>query len=101
MLQLTQQAAQHLVRVRGERGFDAEAAARFVSSGTGVGLTFARRPEPDDHVIKTSDIAIYVAPQVAEKLDAATIDVGEKDGRMGLVLKRRRTPAPKARSKAS
>ncbi|NJD27884.1 MAG: hypothetical protein FIA92_06260 [Chloroflexi bacterium] len=88
MVQLTQEATRHLVRVRGERGADAAAGARFVPSGRGrVGLTFAPQPKPGDQVVESSEIPVYLAPEVADKLDKTTIDVREKDGKVGLVMR--------------
>jgi Fe-S cluster assembly iron-binding protein IscA len=87
MVQLTQEATKHLVRVRGERGVDAGAGARFVPSGRGVGLTFAPEPKPGDRVVEVKEIPIYLAPEVADKLDKTTIDVSEKDGKVGLVMR--------------
>lgn len=87
MVQLTQEATKHLVRVRGERGIDAGAGARFVPSGRGVGLTFAPEPKPGDQVVEVKEIPIYLAPEVAGKLDKTTIDVSEKDGKVGLVMR--------------
>jgi len=95
MVQLTQEATKHLVRVRGERGIDPGAGARFVPSGRGVGLTFAPEPKPGDQVVKVPEIPIYLAPEVADKLNQTTIDVSEKDGRVGLVMR------PQASDKSS
>lgn len=86
-MQLTQQATQHLVRVRSERGLSDEANARFVPSRNGIALTFANEPGSDDTVVKTEDINVYVAPEIADKLDRGTIDVDENEGKTGLVLR--------------
>ena len=91
MVQVTPEATKHLVRVRGERGFDTAAGARFVSRGKTVTLTFAKAPQPGDRVADGSQIPIYVSRQVADKLDTAVIDVDDREGRVGLVL-RRKTP---------
>jgi Fe-S cluster assembly iron-binding protein IscA len=88
MLQVTQEATKHLVRVRGQRGVEPDAGARFVASGEGVGLTFARSPQPADQVVEGSEISIYIAPQVAGKLDSALIDVSDRGGKTGLVMRR-------------
>lgn len=93
MLQVTPAATKHLVRVRKERGIGPDAGARFVSNGTGVGLTFAPKPEPGDGVVEGSEIQIYVAPQISDRLSRSQIDVSEKNGKLGLVLR------PQARSK--
>jgi Fe-S cluster assembly iron-binding protein IscA len=97
MVQVTQEATKHLVRVRRERGFDTATGARFVSRGSSVTLTFAPAPQPGDGVAGGKEIPIYVAPQVAEKLDSAVIDIADRDGRVGLVL-RHTTKAKPSRS---
>jgi Fe-S cluster assembly iron-binding protein IscA len=89
-MQVTKEAVSHLVRVRGERGAAPGAGARFVSTGTGVGLTFATSPEPGDRVVEVPEIPVFVSSQVVEKLDDATIDVSERDGKVGLVLRPKR-----------
>jgi Fe-S cluster assembly iron-binding protein IscA len=93
LLQVTTAATKHLVRVRKERGIGPDAGARFVSNGTGVGLTFATTPEPGDGVVEGSEIQIFVAPQISDRLDRSQIDVSEKNGKLGLVLR------PQPRSK--
>ena len=93
MLQVTTAATKHLVRVRKERGIGPDAGARFVSNGTGVGLTFATAPENGDAVVEGSDIQIFVAPQISDRLNRSQIDVSEKNGKLGLVL--RPQPRPK------
>jgi Fe-S cluster assembly iron-binding protein IscA len=87
MLQLTPEATSHLVRVRGERGLGQKTGARFVENGPGVGLTFASRPEPGDRVVEADGIAIYLAPEVADKLDGGTVDVGDKNGKTALYFR--------------
>jgi Fe-S cluster assembly iron-binding protein IscA len=98
MIQVTEQATKHLVRVRGERGLSLDAAARFVQSGTGVGLTFSSRPEPGDRILHSDGLAIFVAPEVATKLEGATIDVSDKSGKAALYLRPKR-PASKSPSR--
>jgi Fe-S cluster assembly iron-binding protein IscA len=88
MLQLTPEATSHLVRVRRKRGLDDQNGARFFSRGTGVGLTFAAAPEPGDRVIDQKDIAVFVAPEVAEALDGSVIDARIEQGKSVLVLRR-------------
>ena len=97
MLQLTTAATKHLVRVRKERGIGPSAGARFVSNGTGVGLTFAPAPEPGDRVVEVPEIPIFVAPQIVDRLSRSQIDVSEKGGKPGLVLR----PQPRAKDGAS
>jgi Fe-S cluster assembly iron-binding protein IscA len=87
MLQLTPEATRHLVRVRRERGLDDQSGARFVSDGAGVGLTFAEAPEPGDGVIEQTDISVFVAPEVADALNASVVDARAEDGKSVLVLR--------------
>ena len=87
MLHVTQEASKHLARVRNERGHGRSAGARFVQSGTGVGLTFAKAPEPGDRVVEADGITLYLSPEVADKLDGGTIDVGAKGGKTALYLR--------------
>jgi Fe-S cluster assembly iron-binding protein IscA len=103
MLQLTTAATDHLIRVRDERGRSKDSAARFVSKGARVGLTFAAKPGPKDHVIEGAGIAVYLAPEVAEKLENAVIDASVDEGRAILVMRRHRerTKAGSTRAKTS
>jgi Fe-S cluster assembly iron-binding protein IscA len=89
MVQVTKEAAKHLVRVRGERGFDRSDGARFLKRGVGVGLTFSKKPQPGDRVIEANGVPVFVAADVARKLDRGVIDVGSKDGKTALYFKRR------------
>jgi len=89
MVQVTKEAAQHLVRVRGERGFDRSDGARFLKRNGGLGLTFSKKPEPGDRVVETNGVAVFLAADVVQKLDRGIIDVGEKDGKTALYFRRR------------
>jgi Fe-S cluster assembly iron-binding protein IscA len=91
MLQFTPQAAQHLMRVRQERGFDEKNGARFVSNSGRVGLTFAPAPQPDDRVVDASGIPVYLAPEAVPALEQAVVDVRAEDGTNVLVIRRQRT----------
>ncbi|MEW5989996.1 MAG: hypothetical protein AB1736_01445 [Chloroflexota bacterium] len=97
MLLLTPEATSHLVRVRRKRGLDDQNGARFVSRGTGVGLTFAAAPEPGDRVIDQKDIPVFVARDVADALDGSVIDARLEQGTSVLVLRRQAS----GRSRAS
>jgi Fe-S cluster assembly iron-binding protein IscA len=89
MVQVSDAATEHLIRVRSERGHGEQAGARFVKTEGGVGLTFADGPRPGDRVVKHDGIAIYLEPAVAEKLDDGIIDIGNKNGRAALYLRLR------------
>lgn len=93
MVQMTPQAVRHLSETRNRRGFSREAGVRFVPHGHAVGLTFSGQPKPGDSVSMSADLPVYVAPEVAEKLQESTIDVVETDGKMKLYLRPSRTAA--------
>lgn len=100
MLQLTTAATDHLIRVRDERGRGKDAAARFVSKGARVGLTFAAKPGPDDRVIEGDGIAVYLAPEVADALENAVIDASVDEGKAILVMRRHRDRAKTGATRA-
>ncbi len=89
MLELTAKATQHLLSVRSQRGHGADAAARFIQRGNGVGLTFATEPRPGDAVVEADGISVYVAAEVADRFEAGVIDVGDKGGTPALFFSRR------------
>jgi hypothetical protein len=88
MVQVTQQAAGRLVRLRDQRGFDRSFGARFVRGNNGVTLTFAATPQPGDQAVEGGDlpISIFLAPDVVPALIGSTIDVKDRDGKEALVL---------------
>jgi Fe-S cluster assembly iron-binding protein IscA len=87
MVQVTPQAAQHLSQVRNQRGLSRSAGVRFVPNGSGIGITFSPEPEPGDSVIMAPDLPVYLAAEVATRLEKATIDVAENDGKTKLVVR--------------
>lgn len=87
MIQVTPLAAKHLVEVRNGRGFGRTAGARFLPQGHGVGMSFARVPEPGDTVIAAIGIDIFIAQELASKLEGSTIDISATDGKTDLVLR--------------
>jgi Fe-S cluster assembly iron-binding protein IscA len=93
MVQVTPQAVRHLTETRNQRGFSRKAGVRFVPHGHAVGLTFSGKPKPGDSVSMASDLPVYIAPEVAEKLHESTIDVVETDGKMRVYLRPSRTAA--------
>lgn len=44
-------------------------------------------PEPGDRVVEGSGIPIFVAPQIVDRLSRPQIDISEKNGKPGLVLR--------------
>lgn len=97
MLQITDQAASHLQRIRGKKGHDASSVARLVHSDGRVKLLFADAPERGDEVVGFDGIRVCVAAEVAQAFADATIDARTKDGRTWLVVGRgQRAGAPSA-----
>lgn len=88
MLQITLKAQAHLVRVRRERGIDDHQGARFVGNNGKVRLTFASAPQPGDQEIGGNELRIFVAPEVATRLDTAIIDAKQEDSKDVLVMRR-------------
>lgn len=74
MLEITQQAAAHLIRLRAEGGHGPESGARFVRGTSSVAVTFALEPQPGDLILTGYDLTVYVAEDVAEILDRSVID---------------------------
>jgi Fe-S cluster assembly iron-binding protein IscA len=87
MLQITREATRYLRRTREERGFDAATGARFVRTSSGVGLTFATGPEPQDRVVTYEDLPIYLDDDVAAALDRSIIDVRNENGQSRLAIR--------------
>jgi Fe-S cluster assembly iron-binding protein IscA len=94
MLQLTSRAADHLVQIRRERGVDERASARLVQKEKGVSLTFVMAPRDGDLLAQDTGVRLYVAPEVADTLEQATIDVREEEGKSMLVLRRAAKASP-------
>ena len=100
MLQLTTEAARHLISLRRERGVSDTAGARFVGRGGRVGLTFAPRPAEGDRVVEDQSIKVFVAADIAEAMDQSIIDARDENGVTGLVIRKRRAAKPKVKAAA-
>jgi Fe-S cluster assembly iron-binding protein IscA len=87
MVQLTESAAKHLVRLRDERDRGTDS-PRFVLRRSRLRLTFAPTPEPGDAVVEHGELSVYVASDVVSSLDQAVIDARKKDGKSFLILRR-------------
>jgi Fe-S cluster assembly iron-binding protein IscA len=87
MVRVTPQAARHLSETRDQRGLSRKAGVRFVRHGSGVGLTFSGQPAPGDTKITAPGIEVFLAPEIADKLDGSTIDVGESEGQTKLYVR--------------
>lgn len=101
MLQLTSKAAQHLIKVRGERGVDDRAAVRFVSKEGRVGVTFSQTPQEGDRVVDGQEIRVFVAPEIATALDASIIDARDEEGQTSLVMRKQAEPTATAASRST
>jgi hypothetical protein len=88
-MEITTEATQHLVRLRQRRGFGAGDGVRILRDSGRLGLTFAARPERDDHVVETPEIDIYLAPNVSEQMNGSVMDTREVDGKVSLVARPR------------
>lgn len=103
MLRITDQATDHLLHVRREKGLDADAIPRFIRRAGKLALTWAREAESGDRVVDGERVRTLVAPSAADLLEDRTIDVRATDERRwSLVVRRRRrkdaasTPRPSA-----
>jgi Fe-S cluster assembly iron-binding protein IscA len=92
MLQITSNAARHLIKVRGERGVDARSGVRLVRRGGRVGITFVGTPATGDQVIAGDGINVFIAAEVADVLDDSTLDARDDGGRTALVMRHARPP---------
>jgi Fe-S cluster assembly iron-binding protein IscA len=93
MVQVTPSAAHHIERVRTERGHP-ERSPRLVQTGGTVRLTFTMSTSGEDERVEADGIAVYLAPDLGARLDGATIDARQVDGREELVIRRPSKRAP-------
>ena len=80
MLQLTHAAAAELAGTRQAQGLPDTAGIRVYGEPTpqgelALGVTFAEVPAEDDQVSETDGMRLFVAPEVAEPLATAALDV--------------------------
>jgi Fe-S cluster assembly iron-binding protein IscA len=78
MLTLSQPAATLLTDARSQQGIPDDAllrVARATDGEQGISLGFVDTPMEGDHTASVHGLAYCVAPEVAEALDAAKIDV--------------------------
>ena len=91
MLRLTADATKHLRDASGRREGPGDRIPRFARQSGQIKLGFASTPEPGDKVVETSGMRLFLAEDIADKLDAAIIDVRhEQDGGEVLVLRRQK-----------
>jgi Fe-S cluster assembly iron-binding protein IscA len=87
MLQLTTDATNHL-RAASARRVDGDRTPRFARQSGQIKLGFASSPEPGDAVVEAAGMQLFVAKDIANTLEAAVVDVQERDGKRVLVLRR-------------
>lgn len=82
MLTLTQPAATMLTDVRSQQGIPDDALLRVAGATDGqqgISLGFVDEPMDGDHTADAHGLAFCVAPEVADALSAAKIDVQDPD----------------------
>jgi Fe-S cluster assembly iron-binding protein IscA len=100
VIHVTAQAASQLRRIRQEKSLDHRWVARIVPTTSGLGVTFAAHPEPDDTIAAASDIEVYVDSKAAEATKDKVLDATSGDGRARLVM-RAHSPEDEAGAPAS
>ena len=100
MIQLTPEAARHLVKLRRERGIDEKNAARLVRNADRISLAFAPKAEPGDSPLHSGEIDVFISPDLAARLDGAIVDARTADGRVALIV-RQKTAKPAASASAA
>jgi Fe-S cluster assembly iron-binding protein IscA len=93
MVQITTSAAQHLARVRDERGLGGQS-ARLVAKDGGVRLTFTTDPAPGDQRVDAAGMSLFIASEVAGRLEGSTIDTQPEGDRAALVIRGRPASRP-------
>ena len=101
MLQLTTDATKHLREASQRRDATGGQIPRFARQSGQIKLGFASSPEPGDKVVETSGMRLFVADDIASKLDVAIIDVRrEQEGGEVLVLRRQKDSSQEGRTAA-
>jgi Fe-S cluster assembly iron-binding protein IscA len=93
MLQVTQPAAEVLSDVRSQQGVPDHFGVRVFAGQTNdgqqaIGLGFAETPADGDAVAESEGVTLYVAPELAEPLEEAVIDVESQPDGDTLVFRR-------------
>ena len=92
MLTITQKAADKLVETRQTKGAPDSYGVRLFAATPPTGgepslaIAFVPEAEPGDQVMEQEGMTAYVAPEVAQALEDATIDVSAEDGSERLVV---------------
>jgi len=97
MLTMTPDAETILADRRAERGAPDTYGVRFFTKQaedagrTHLAFNFVASPRPNDTVIDEGDLRAFVAPEVEEAIGDIVVDVEQKPGGPGLVVKRVRS----------
>ena len=102
MLQITHEAAQLLTKLRRgqdlpeDHGLRVFAESNEAESEITIGLGFADAPVQGDQVTEQEGLKLFVAPELAEPLTDAAIDVTEADDGASRLVFRPQSETPKA-----
>lgn len=87
MLTITQKAAELLSESRQSVGAPDSYGVRFFAEGPAqLAIAFVPEAQPGDQVAEQEGVTAFVAPEVSEALDEATLDVSPEDGVEEFVL---------------
>lgn len=88
MFRMTTGAADHLKSIAQRREDLRGRTPRLARDSGQLRLGYAEASKPGDKVVEASGVKLFVAPDVTDDLDTATIDVRrESDGKEALVLR--------------
>jgi Fe-S cluster assembly iron-binding protein IscA len=90
MLTLTERAATVLNEARSQQGVPGDALVRVAPAAGapegGISVGFVDQAQLGDHTASVHGVDLCVAPEVADALDAAQIDVDQSSGAAQLVI---------------
>jgi Fe-S cluster assembly iron-binding protein IscA len=92
MLTLTERAAAFLAEARSRSGLSEDVGVRISGESRNgeapsYRLTFAAEPSPEDLVVHRGVTSLFVAPEVAGRIQAAILDVDDRGDGTALVLR--------------
>lgn len=92
MVEISQGATELLNAVRSAEGIPETYGVRFYSETDGdgesaVGIAFAQGPVTGDEVAMAKDLPVYVAPEVAQEVSEAVLDVDAGAGSPKFVIR--------------
>jgi Fe-S cluster assembly iron-binding protein IscA len=92
MVEISQGATELLNAVRSAEGIPESYGVRFYSEKDGdgdaaVGIAFAQAPQVGDEVLVAKDLPVFVAPEVAQEVGDAVLDVDDGAGSPTFVIR--------------